>query len=57
MLIVCYNIILDYTTDITGHDVKFNNSGNGSIIQVQFTINVRTTLYKHITIILIDIYF
>ena len=55
MLIVCYNIILDYTTDITGHEVKFNDSGNRSIIQVQFTINVRTTLYKHI--IIIDIYF
>ena len=37
--------------------MKFNNSGNNSIIQVQFTINVRTTLYKHITIILINIYF
>ena len=56
MLIVCYNI-LGYTTDITGHEVKFNDSGNSSIIQAQFTINVRTTLYKHITIILIDIYF
>ena len=57
MLIVCYNIILGYTIDITGHDVKFNNSGNGSIIEAEFTINVRTTLYKQITRILIDIYF
>ena len=52
MLIVCYNI-LGYTTDITGHEVKFNDSGNRSIIQAQFTINVRTTVYKHIIIIYI----
>ena len=34
----------DYTIEILNHIVKFNNSGNSSIIQVQFTINVRTTL-------------
>ena len=58
LIIYYYNTtLLDYIIDILSHDVKFNNSGNSSIIQVQFTINVRTTLYKHITIILIDIYF
>ena len=55
----CY--VLDYTINILVHDIDF---GNSSVIQVQFTINVRTTLYKHIIIILIliliiliDIYF
>ena len=55
----CY--ISDYTINILVHDVDF---GNRSVIQVQFTINVRSTLYKHIIrilililIILIDIYF
>ena len=60
ILIIYYYYITtlsDYTIDILNHDVKFNNSGNSSIIQVQFTINVRTTLHKHITITLIDIYF
>ena len=48
MLILLYYVIiyLDYTTDIIGHDVKFNNSGHGTIIQGQFHVNVRTTLYK-----------
>ena len=58
LIIYYYNTTLsDYTIDILNHDVKFNNSGNSSIILVQFTINVRTTLYKHIIIILINIYF
>ena len=58
LIIYYYNTTLSgYTVDILNHDVKFNNFGNNSIIQVQFTINVRTTLYKYITIILIDIYF
>ena len=60
ILIICYYYITtlsDYTIDKLNHDVKFNNSRNSSIIQVQFTINVRTALYKHIMIILINIYF
>ena len=59
ILIIYYYIttLSDYTIDILDHTVKFNNIVNSSIIQLQFTINVRSTLYKHIIVISIDKYF
>ena len=41
LLLFLINILSDYTIEILNHTVKFNISGNSSIIQVQFTINVR----------------
>ena len=36
-----YYVLLDYTIDILEHVVEFEKSGNSSIVEVQFIINVR----------------
>ena len=40
----CY--ISDYTIDILDHVVESKNSGNYSLIQIQFPINVRAIFLK-----------
>ena len=37
-----YHNISDYTVDVLDHVVEFKNNGSGSLLQVQFPINVRT---------------
>ena len=45
-LMNCY--ISDYTVDILDHVMEAKNTGSGSLIQVQFPINVRTKPLKYL---------
>ena len=45
-----YYVLLDYTIDILEHVVEFEKSGNSSIVEVQFPVNVRTNVYNHMLI-------
>ena len=50
-----YHNISDYTIDILDHVVGSKNTGSGSLIQVQFPINVRTKLLKYLCSLILTI--